>query len=136
MNLADIPFQQELNFKTSRSSGKGGQHVNKVESRVELNFNVGESELLTEEQKQQIMEKLAKRINKEGMLQVVVEEERSQYRNKAIAIERFYELMEKALKKRKKRKPTKPSKAAKEKRLQEKKELSEKKQRRREDKVE
>ena len=133
MKINGISFLPELSFKTSRSSGKGGQHVNKVESRVELNFNVLESQLLTEEQKQLILERLHNRIDKEGVLQITVQKERSQYLNKAAAIEKFYELLEKALKKKKKRKPTKISEAAKQKRLKEKKELSEKKQSRRSD---
>ena len=134
MNAYDIPFHQELTFKTSRSSGSGGQHVNKVESKVELNFDVVKSELLMDEQKLLIQERLSNRINKEGILQIVVEAGRSQHQNKEIAIERFFELVGKALKKQKKRKPTKPSKAAKMKRLKEKKELSERKERRRDDK--
>lgn len=135
MPVRDIPFLQELTFKTSRSSGSGGQHVNKVESKVELNFKIADSELLEEDQKSLLLEKLSNRINKEGVLQIVVEEGRSQRQNKQIAIERFLELVEKALKKPKYRKPTKPGRAVKEKRLKDKKELSEKKERRRGDKL-
>ena len=138
MNLKELialPFDQEFTFKTSRSSGSGGQNVNKVETRVSLCFEVQPSKLLSDEQKERIIKKLESRIDKKGVLKIDVEEERSQVRNKQIAIERFFELLEKALKKKKKRKPTKISKAAKEKRLKKKKELSERKESRRDNKV-
>jgi ribosome-associated protein len=110
----------ELRFSTSRSSGKGGQNVNKVESRVTLYFNVVESQLLTEEKKQKIQEKLASRITDEGVLQFSCEAERSQLLNKQTCIEKFFRLIEKALLPEKERRKTRPGHAAKEKRLKEK----------------
>ena len=118
-------LDSELSFKTSRSGGAGGQNVNKVSSKVELDFNVTDSALLTEEQKQIILTRLAKKINREGVLQIVAQTERNQLGNKEIAIRKFYDLLTKCFIEKKKRKPTKPSKAAKEKRLETKKRNSE-----------
>ena len=120
-----------LTFKAVRSSGKGGQHVNKVSTAVELYFDVKNNLLLSEEQKQLIFEKLRNRINTEGQLMVVSQTERSQLANKKKAIERFDSLIIQALKKKPKRIPTKVSKAQKEKRLESKKINSEKKKQRR-----
>lgn len=120
-------YAPELYFKTSRSSGKGGQHVNKTSTKVELNFNVSSSGLLTDEQKQIILQKLSNKINKNGVLQVVVQSERSQIQNKKIAIGKFHELIKKCLTKEKKRVKTKLKKGIKEKRLKNKKEHSYKK---------
>lgn len=121
------PFDKEFEFQTSRSSGPGGQHVNKTETRVELRFHVDQSEALGEEEKQKIKEKQARRINSEGYLQVFAQEYRSQKQNKELAIRRFYNYLEEALKTRKKRIRTKPTKKAVEKRLQGKKAVSQKK---------
>jgi ribosome-associated protein len=124
MNL--LPdLSSEITFKTSRSGGKGGQNVNKVSTKVELDFNVLNSSLLTDEQKITILYKLEKKITKEGILQIVSQTERNQLGNKEIAIEKFYALLNKCLTVKKKRKPTKPSKAAKERRLESKKRNSE-----------
>ena len=125
-------FKPELSFKTSRSSGSGGQNVNKVATKVELNFDVNASALLTDEQKVIVFEKLINRINKNGILQIVSQSERTQLMNKKQAVKRFYEIIENCLIEEKLRIPTKPSKAAKEKRLKSKRLLSEKKGRRRE----
>jgi len=124
-------FIREFKFQTSRSSGPGGQHVNKVSSRVELRFNLKETQLLSEENKALLYKKLATRISQEGVLSVVVQADRSQLKNKQTAIEKFFELLEHALKPEKKRRATKPSRAARERRLQAKKQSSEKKTRRR-----
>ncbi|GAA3947105.1 alternative ribosome rescue aminoacyl-tRNA hydrolase ArfB [Hymenobacter algoricola] len=120
-------FLPELQFQTSRSSGPGGQNVNKVESRVELRFRLADSQLLSEEQKQTLLEKLASRLTLEGELLVVAQEDRSQLRNKETALLKFHQLLVKALHKPKARKPTKPSKGAVRKRLESKKKHGEKK---------
>ena len=133
MNLKDRAFEKEFEFITSRSSGKGGQHVNKTESKVELRFDVFASELLSEEEKALLVKKTGNKINSEGILRIVTQKERSQARNKQICIEKFYELLVKALKKKKKRKKTKPSLSSILKRLERKKQHSEKKQRRKKD---
>lgn len=118
--LSDRNFSSEFIFSASRSSGAGGQNVNKVNTRVELRFNVLNSYLLTTEEKEIICEIYSKRINNEGELILVCQTERSQLRNKEKVVLRFYTLFEKALKPRKVRKKTKPSKAVSEKRLEKK----------------
>jgi ribosome-associated protein len=130
-NIRQLDFSPEWEFRTSRSGGKGGQNVNKVETRVEIDFDIGKSALLNEHQKQRIREKLAGRISNDGILQVSAEAERSQLKNRELAIRKFYDLLDFALKEKKKRKPTKPGKAAREKRLREKRMNSERKANRR-----
>lgn len=124
-------ISSEISFRTARSGGKGGQNVNKVETMVEGYFNVPGSALLTPEQKTLIQEKLANRINAEGVLQVRSQEARTQLANKQLVVKKMQELVHKALIVPKKRKASKPSKAMIEKRLQFKKRLSDKKQMRR-----
>ncbi len=114
-------------FKTSRSSGSGGQHVNKVATKVELLFDLWAADALTQKEKQRIQEKLAARISQEGILRVVCQSTRSQLKNKRIAIEKFLDLLEKALIIPKKRKKAKIPKKIKEARLKSKKRQSEKK---------
>jgi ribosome-associated protein len=130
MNFTKADLQKETSYKTSRSGGKGGQNVNKVSSKVELLFSVASSALFTDEEKQLLTEKLQNRLNKDGYVQVVCDEERSQYLNKEKAIERLTSLLTKALQKPKVRKPTKTSKAAKAARLDSKKIQSAKKENR------
>jgi ribosome-associated protein len=79
----------ELAFKTSRSGGSGGQHVNKVSSKVELDFDVAQSSYLSSAQKAYILEKLGSRLTKDGVLQIIAQSERSQLQNKKLAIEKF-----------------------------------------------
>lgn len=111
-------FKPELVFSASRSSGPGGQNVNKVSSKVEFRFHVLNSALLTLQEKDLLIEKLGSRINKEGELVLVSQSERTQLRNKEAVIEKFYSLLHKALTPRKKRKPTRPGTAVREERLE------------------
>ena len=124
-------FLPEIVFQTSRSSGPGGQNVNKVESRVELRFHLQDSQVLTEEQKALILEKLANQLTADGLLLVTAQDDRSQYRNKEIALARFHELLLKSLRRPKPRKATKPSRSAVRKRLEGKKIQGDKKASRR-----
>lgn len=117
MDLRDRNFQDEFYFQTSRSSGPGGQHVNKVSSKVELRFHVANSALLSEDEKAVIAVKLVNKINQSGELILVSQSERSQLKNKENVVEKFYLLLERALAPRKKRLKTKPDKASIERRL-------------------
>lgn len=126
-NIRDTDFFSEWKFTMSRSSGKGGQNVNKLSTKVELHFDYLNSNLLTDEQKDLVAKKLGGFINKEGILKILSQEDRSQLLNKRNTIEKFYELLERAFKKKKKRIPTKRSKQSKENRLKAKKIHSEKK---------
>ena len=125
--LQNRDFFNEFNFITSRSGGAGGQHVNKVSSKVELRFHIDNSSLLSPEEKEILKQKLANKINNEGFLQIVSQAERSQLLNKQLVITKFYQLLEKALTPVKRRKATKPTKASIQARLQEKKKLAGKK---------
>lgn len=125
----------ELTFKASRSSGAGGQHVNKVASKIELSFDMTSSQGLTEEEKERLQQKISSRLTKEGILLLSCSESRSQHKNKAIVIERFLELIKENLKVKKPRKKSKPSKGAIEKRLKSKKEKAFKKAHRKPPKI-
>ena len=120
-------FSTEFQFVTSRSSGPGGQNVNKVNSKVELRFNVGESLLLTEDEKILLFEKLVNRISTDGILQIICQEDRSQLKNKLHCIHKFYLCIENALHRSKLRLKTKPSRASKQRRLDSKKKQAQKK---------
>lgn len=111
----------ELRFRFSRSSGPGGQNVQRTETRVELLFDVVHSPSLTDDQRRRILQRLAGYIDGEGELRVVSSATRSQSGNRADAIARFQMLMAAALRRRKHRVPTRPSMAARERRLTEKK---------------
>ena len=117
MIISREDFLKEVKFKTSRSGGKGGQNVNKVSSKVELNFDINKSTLLSDEQKVRLALKLKNRMNAEGLLQIITEEERSQYLNKERSLEKLIALISHALYQPKLRKATKPKKSAVEKRL-------------------
>ena len=116
--------EDELSFTFSRSSKPGGQNVNKISSRVTLLFDVAHSSSLSEQHKHQIMNRLKTRINKEGVLRVVSQRHRQQAANREVAVERFVELLQEALKPVKARKKTRISFAAQKRRLKEKKHRS------------
>lgn len=122
--MADILIQpglsipeEELAFSASRSSGPGGQHVNTTSSRITLRFDVAASPSLDEWQRARITEKLAGYMDKEGVLAISCETQRSQHANRKEAVDRFVAMLQKALKKRAVRKPTKPTKASRTRRL-------------------
>lgn len=123
-------FTRELTFKTSRSSGAGGQNVNKVETSVTVLWDIQESGIFSGHQKDLIQTKLKNRINAEGILFLTVSESRTQLVNKNKAVEKILELVNQALIIPKKRFATQPSKGQKQKRLDSKKKLSEKKENR------
>ncbi len=122
---------QEIVFKASRSGGAGGQHVNKVSTRMELYFDVNNSLALTPEQRDRLLVKLGNKISNEGVLRLVCQSERSQPGNKRVCIEKFKVLISKCFAVERIRKATKATKASKEKRLIQKKKHGEIKQLRR-----
>lgn len=123
---------REVEFRTSRSSGPGGQHVNKTESRVELLWHPKESVCLNEAQKMLVTKLLKNRITDDGVLIVVSEKYRSQHRNRADVTEKFFQLVLESIVPVKKRKPTRPTRTSVEKRIRNKKIRGEIKRSRRE----
>jgi len=115
LNFPDL--SSEFIFQTSRSSGPGGQNVNKVNSKVELRFQIQNSTILTEIQKELLSAKLSTKISSDGFLIVVSQKDRSQLVNKEDAIRKTYGLIEKALRPVKRRRSTKPTRSSVEKRL-------------------
>jgi len=113
--------EDELRFTASRSSGPGGQHVNKASTRVTLRFDLVNSPSLTPDDKQLLLERLSTRISKQGVLRVVSQKTRSQAANRELALERFVEILQQALEHRPERKTVKVPRAATEKRLADKK---------------
>ena len=120
----------ELSFAATRSSGPGGQHANKVSTKVEVRFHILQSTFLSDEQKQLLVTKLASKLTNESELIVTSQDSRSQSDNKEKATEKLLAIIQKALTPPKKRKPTKPSPAAKAKRLENKRKQAEKKENR------
>lgn len=125
-----IDVSAEIRLQTTRSGGKGGQNVNKVETAVIAYFNITESQILTETQKRLVLEKLSNRINSEGNMVVKSQSFRTQLANKEEAIKKVNELLTSASKKKKARIATRPSKQSKEKRIESKKRSSQIKEQR------
>jgi ribosome-associated protein len=120
-------LKTELTYKFVRSSGSGGQHVNKVSSKAELYFNLGTSIVFNTEEKLKLSDFFKNKLSKDGILILTCGESRSQFRNKALVTQRFIDLIEVGLREEKKRIKTKTPKAAKRKRLTNKRKNSEKK---------
>lgn len=128
MNKFDFnKLLDEVHFNFSRSGGRGGQNVNKVETKVELIFNVQSSLSFDDQTKERLIHKLSSRLDKEGNLHIVSQTERTQIGNRKKAVEKFESVLKNALKQEKKRKKTKISKSVKKKNLEEKRKHSEKK---------
>ncbi len=118
----------ELNFRFSRSGGRGGQNVNKVETRVELLFNIYDSNSFSDEEKNLLTNRLKNKIDKDGNLRIVSQKERTQGRNKELAVERFVKTIQKGLFRRRKRISTKNPESVNEDRIKLKKLQSHKKE--------
>ncbi len=129
-------LNSEIYYKAIRSSGSGGQHANKVSSKVTLIFDIRKSEAFDDTEKAKLLKYFGNKVNSRGIIQLSSEESRSQFRNKRIVTERFYDLIQKALSVQKVRKKTKPSRSSILKSKINKKHLSEKKASRRKPKIE
>lgn len=126
---------KEVKFKTALSSGPGGQHVNKTETKVILIWDLEKSVVFSESQKSRLLKKLKTNLNKDQQFQLSVAQTRSQLQNKKLVIQKFLDTLTSALKQKKKRIKTKPSRAAKLKRLKKKKQHAEKKANRKKPKI-
>lgn len=120
-------FGNELVFSTSRSSGPGGQNVNKVNSKVTLQFDIGKSFVLTSEEKEVLFKKLSTHLTKDCVLILAAQDSRSQFQNKETVIRKFEKLLVRAFVKKKARRATKPSKGSVQNRIKKKKQHAEKK---------
>ncbi|MBN1414032.1 MAG: aminoacyl-tRNA hydrolase [Bacteroidales bacterium] len=116
--IAGRDFSNELHFSASKSQGPGGQHVNKVCSKVELRFHPASSSLLTDAEKELVMARLKKKLTESGYLIITSQSERSQHKNKQVTADMFYRMLNKALLPKKVRKPTKRTLASIEERLE------------------
>jgi len=121
-----IPYS-ELTIRTSRSGGPGGQHVNKVETKVEILFDIGNSPSLSHAQRGMLLDRLGARVDSSRVLRVTVQRSRSQHQNKELALERLTELLRSAFRPIPHRVPTKPTKSSREKRVESKRRMGEKK---------
>lgn len=133
--MNSVTIIKELSFKATRSSGAGGQHVNKVSSKIELTFDLENSTSLSDDEKERLKDKLSSKLTKENTLILYCSESRSQHRNKDIAIKRFLDLIKIGLKRPKIRRKTKPSKASIKRKAEHKKRTSVKKALRRKPKL-
>ena len=123
-------IRKELRFRTSRSSGAGGQHVNKTETKVGIVWAVRDSKALSADERQKVLNGLKSYIDKEGRLHMHCETFRSQHRNRRLVVQRLFDFLEEVLREEKERKPTKPSRASQQRRLDQKRQRSETKQNR------
>jgi ribosome-associated protein len=112
MRFSSPDLLPEFVFKTSRSGGAGGQHVNKVSTKVQLQFDVQQSHLLSEDEKNLLLVKLENQLAENGVLQVTSQEGRSQHDNKLVALRKMYRLLNKCFEVPKPRKPSKPTKSS------------------------
>ncbi|MEX2110480.1 MAG: alternative ribosome rescue aminoacyl-tRNA hydrolase ArfB [Gemmatimonadaceae bacterium] len=128
VNESVVIPRTELDVRVSRSSGAGGQHVNKTSSRVEIFWNIPASRALSDDERSRLLDKLSSKLTTEGSIRVVASDMRSQSRNRDLAEERLADLVRRALVIPRKRRPTKPTRASKEARLEEKKRHARKKQ--------
>ena len=133
MELTEDGLLNEVVFKASRSSGSGGQNVNKVSTKVEVKFDINTSALFNDEEKELILNRLAHRVSADKSIRVISQESRSQLANKQLAVRKLYLILKNALKQDKPRKATKPKRSAIEKRLREKQLVAQKKITRRRD---
>jgi ribosome-associated protein len=125
--LKNRNFENEFVYSTSRSSGPGGQNVNKVNTKVELRFSIKNTTLLSEDEKELVLRKLTKKINSEGEIILVAQSERTQLKNKKLVTEKFYLVISAALSLPANRRSTRPTVASVKKRLEEKRSMGIKK---------